>query len=189
MQVKELRLAGLKLITPRIFPDSRGKFLETYSQRRYKEAGIDVSFVQDNLSFSEKGVIRGLHFQSEPGQAKLVSCLIGEVWDVVVDLRKNSATFGQYEAVYLNEKKGQELFVPVGFAHGFCVLSERAAVFYKVSNYYNAETERSIRWNDPLLAIDWPCHSPKLSERDQAAPLFSEIFSKERVGCESDSLM
>lgn len=176
MQVVDLKLSGLKLITPTIFRDSRGFFLESHSQLRYQEMGIDVQFVQDNISFSKKNTVRALHFQSSPGQAKLVSCLQGKIWDVTVDIRPSSPTFMQWQAVELDDEKRLQLFVPVGFAHGFCVLSEEALVQYKVSSPYNAGTEKSIRWNDPDLAILWPVNNPILSDRDQISPFFKEVF-------------
>lgn len=174
MEVSSLRLKGLKLISPRVFRDERGFFLESYRGPSY--GGIETSFVQDNLSFSRKGTIRGLHFQSEPGQAKLISCLQGKVWDVAVDIRLESPTYGEWEAVELDEDSHRQLFLPVGFAHGFCVLSETALVHYKVSAPYCAEKEKSIRWNDPKISITWPVKDPVLSLRDATSPLFEEAF-------------
>lgn len=176
MEVTDLEFKGLKLVSPRLFQDERGFFFESYSESRYRGAGIDVSFVQDNVSFSRNGTIRGLHFQSSPGQAKLVSCAQGKIWDVAVDLRPDSETFGQWRGVVLDDEKHQQLFIPVGFAHGFCVLSEMARVQYKVSSFYDAKTECSIRWNDPDLNIDWPTKDPLLSPRDQISPFFKELF-------------
>ncbi len=175
MQVTEFKLPGLKLIRPRIFADERGFFFESYRQTSYAEQRIDVPFVQDNISFSRKGTIRALHFQSAPGQAKLVSCTQGTIWDVAVDIRPDSPTFMQWAAVELDDQTHQQLFIPIGFAHGFCVLSETARVQYKVSAPYNPETECSIRWNDPDLKIDWPVQNPVLSPRDQMSPFFKEI--------------
>lgn len=175
MQVVDLRLQGLKQIIPRVFQDARGFFFESYRRAAYFEQGIQTVFVQDNSSFSRKGTIRGLHFQSCPGQAKLVSCVSGKIWDVAVDIRKGSATFGQWEAVELDDALHSQLFIPEGFAHGFCVLSDTAQVHYKVSTVYDPKTECSIRWNDPDLAIYWPVDSPVLSERDSASPFFKEV--------------
>jgi len=175
MQVIDLKLRGLKLILPRIFHDERGFFLESHNQTRYAENGVGVSFVQDNISFSRKGIIRALHYQSHPGQAKLISCLQGKIWDVVVDIRPDSPTFMQWESVELDDQLRAQLLIPVGFAHGFCALSE-ALVQYKVSTPYNPKTEMSIRWNDPDLAIRWPIDQPILSERDQISPFFKEVF-------------
>lgn len=167
-----LRLAGLKLIIPKVFSDERGYFFETYRKDSY--LGLEL-FVQDNLSFSHQNTIRGLHFQSSPGQAKLVSCLEGEIWDVAVDIRPDSPTFMQWEAALLNDQNHHQLYLPVGFAHGFCVLSPRALVHYKVSSPYNPETEKTIRWNDPDLGIAWPVNEPILSPRDRISPYFKEV--------------
>lgn len=176
MRTIDLRLLGLKLICPKIWDDSRGFFFESYKKPLYSSSGIDTEFVQDNISFSKKGTIRGLHYQLNPGQAKLVSCLQGEIWDVAVDLRPDSATFGQWEAVLLDDKERRQLFIPVGFAHGFCVLSNEALVQYKVSSIYDPALERSLRWNDPTLAVAWPAQNPVLSSRDEASPFFEEVF-------------
>lgn len=138
--------------------------------------GIGVPFVQDNISFSQKGTIRGLHFQVDPGQAKLVSCIQGKIWDVAVDIRPESPTFGMWEALELDGETQEQFFIPIGFAHGFCVLSETALVQYKVSAPYDATTERSIRWSDPILQIPWPVPNPILSPRDQTSPLLNEVF-------------
>lgn len=165
MEVIELRIRGLKVIWPRVFPDERGFFFESYHEGRYREAGIEARFVQDNVSRSKKGVLRGLHLQK--GQAKLVSVSSGAIWDVAVDLREGSETWGQWEAIELTGE--MQFFIPDGFAHGFCVLSEEARVQYKVSALYDAEQERSVRWNDPQLGIKWPIESPLLSLRDARA--------------------
>ncbi len=175
MQIQDLPLSDLKLITPRLFKDERGYFFESYQAKNYKESGIILDFVQDNVSFSIQNTIRALHFQSEPGQAKLVSCLQGKIWDVAVDIRPHSKTFMQWEARELSEENHQQLLIPIGFAHGFCVLSETALVHYKVTSPYNPKTEMSIRWNDPLFQIAWPIKNPILSERDQISPFFKEI--------------
>ncbi len=175
MQVIELKLQGLKLIIPRLFQDERGFFFESYQQSRYQDHGIDLPFVQDNASFSLYKTVRGLHFQSHPGQAKLVTCVQGKIWDVVVDIRPQSATFMQWEAVELDDQTHKQLYVPIGFAHGFCVLSPTARVHYKVSSPYHPKTECSIRWNDPDFKIDWPIKDPILSPRDQISPFFKEV--------------
>jgi dTDP-4-dehydrorhamnose 3,5-epimerase len=176
MQVSTLRLQGLKLVSPRVFRDPRGFFFENYRESLYRSEGIDCSFVQDNSSFSTKGTVRGLHYQLAPGQAKLVSCLSGKIWDVAVDIRPDSPTFGRWEAVELDGESHQQLFIPVGFAHGFCVLSDEAIVQYKVSAPYDPLLERSILWNDPFLSVPWPIQHPILSDRDQKSPLFLEVF-------------
>jgi dTDP-4-dehydrorhamnose 3,5-epimerase len=169
MEVIELDLPGLKLIRPKIHRDERGFFFESYHQLRYQAAGIDPLFVQDNASFSKEGTLRGLHFQSTPGQAKLVSVSFGKIWDVAVDLRPGSPAYGKWQAVELSGETGEQLFIPVGFAHGFLALVP-SRVHYKVSQPYNGETECSIRYNDPDLAIAWPIENPLLSLRDQQAP-------------------
>lgn len=177
MRVVDLRLKGLKLIEPRVFSDERGFFFESYRELLYVQEGIDVRFVQDNLSSSCAGTLRGLHYQSYPGQAKLVTVLSGAVWDVAVDIRPDSPTFGQWEAVQLDDRSKKQLFIPVGFAHGYCVLSEHALFSYKVSAPYDPPQEKSIRWNDPVLGIDWPIGEPRLSARDQTSPFFREVFA------------
>ena len=176
MQVSNLRLNGLRLIEPRLFHDVRGFFFESYRQTKFAEQGIDVPFLQDNISFSKQNTIRGLHYQSEPGQAKLISCIQGSIWDVAVDIRPDSSTFGQWEAVILDDQTRRQLFIPVGFAHGFCILSETAIVQYKVSSIYNPQTEKSIRWNDPDIGIRWPIQSPVLADRDFTSPFFKELL-------------
>lgn len=175
MEVTEYPLAGLKLIKPKIFKDHRGFFFESYQQSSYEKIGIKCPFVQDNHSFSQKGCIRGLHFQSFPGQAKLVRVASGEIFDVAVDIRPDSPTFGQWKGVILNDQTHHQLFIPSGFAHGFSVLSEEAHVLYKVSSPYNAQFEKGFRWDDPTIKINWPVDHPTISERDQQAPLFDEI--------------
>lgn len=181
MKIRSLKLDGLKELFPLSFDDERGCFLETYQETRYHEIGLNVRFVQDNVSYSSQFVLRGLHFQESPGQAKLVTCLQGEVWDVALDIRKDSNTFGQWEAVYLNESLHNQLFIPVGFAHGFCVLSEKAVVQYKVSSIYDPSTEKTIQWNDPELKIDWPVQNPILSPRDQNGYNWKTLY--ENLGC------
>jgi dTDP-4-dehydrorhamnose 3,5-epimerase len=169
------KLAGVLLLEPDVVEDPRGFFLETFSRRRYADAGVADDFVQDNQSRSSAGTIRGLHFQDHPGQAKLVRAARGRIWDVVVDLRPASTTFGQHEAYELDDAAHRQLYVPIGFAHGFCVLSEVADVAYRVSSYYDGDAEQGVRWDDPALAIPWPATDPILSDRDQRLPLLSEI--------------
>lgn len=171
MKVIGLRLLGLKLITPKIFSDERGFFYESYQQAHCK---IAPPFVQDNISFSKKNTIRGLHYQV--GQAKLVSCLQGKILDIAVDIRPESSTFGQWESVELGDCNHQQLLVPDGFAHGFCVLSETALVHYKVSSVYQPDKEGSLRWNDPQINVHWPIENPILSLRDKKSPFFKEVF-------------
>lgn len=175
MQIIDLRLEGLKLVKPKVFKDNRGFFLESFQQSVYQKNGIEGVFQQDNHSFSEKGCIRGLHFQSFPGQAKLIRVAVGQIFDVAVDIRPDSPTFGQWEGVILDDQEHQQLFVPVGFAHGFCVLSETAHVMYKVTAPYDAKHEKGFRWDDPEVNIQWPISCPIVSERDQQAPFFREM--------------
>jgi dTDP-4-dehydrorhamnose 3,5-epimerase len=176
MKVTELALEGLLLVEPRVFRDERGFFCETWSQPRYREAGIDCAFVQDNHSRSVKGTLRGMHFQTSPGQAKLVRVVRGRVFDVAVDLRPSSPTYGRWAGTWLDDDEHRQLFIPVGFAHGFYVASERADVTYKCSAVYSAETEAAFKWDDPDVAIEWPLEGPPLiSARDEAAPSFAAV--------------
>jgi len=178
VQVTDLDLEGLKLVRPAVFGDDRGFFSETYNADRYAEAGIRETFVQDNHSRSVKGTLRGLHYQSHPGQAKLVRVTLGRIWDVAVDIRPASKTFGQWRGVELDDEKREQFFVPVGFAHGFCVLSDFAEVQYKVSAPYDAKTECSINFADPELAVLWPVEQPLLSARDQQAESFASFRAR-----------
>jgi dTDP-4-dehydrorhamnose 3,5-epimerase len=178
VEVIDLDLEGLKLIRPAVFGDARGFFQETYNAARYAEAGIRETFVQDNHSRSVKGTLRGLHYQSQPGQAKLVRVTLGRVWDVAVDIRSGSKTFGQWHGVELDAEKKEQLFVPVGFAHGFCVLSDLAEVQYKCSALYDAKTECTIDYADPELAVRWPVEQPLLSARDQQAESFADFRAR-----------
>jgi len=171
----ETKLDGVVLIEPPVFGDDRGFFVETFSRDSWAELGVDQEFVQHNHSRSSKGTLRGLHFQTSPGQAKLLRCPRGSIFDVAVDLRRNSPTYGQWEGHVLDDVKHRQLFVPVGFAHGFCVLSDVADVTYLVSSVYDPDTEAGIRWDDPDVGVEWPTDSVLLSERDQKAPLLSEI--------------
>ena len=175
MKVSKSPIDGLIIIEPKVFRDSRGLFYEVYSESRYKEHGVPARFVQDNHSVSEKGVLRGLHYQVDPGQDKLVRVVQGEVFDVAVDIRKDSLTYGKWWGLSLSEENSLQLYIPVGFAHGFCVLSDSAEVLYKCSDYYSPQNERGIIWNDPDLAIDWPIESPMLSEKDIEYPNFAVL--------------
>lgn len=174
MKISEAPLSGLIIIEPKIFNDHRGYFFESFQQERYAELGIP-EFVQDNQSHSKKDILRGLHYQLPHAQGKLVSVLRGSVWDVVVDLRRSSPTFGQWFGITLDDKTHTQMYVPAGFAHGFCVLSEEADFLYKCTDYYAPNCEAGIVWNDPDLNITWPCMSPILAEKDQQLPRFSEI--------------
>jgi dTDP-4-dehydrorhamnose 3,5-epimerase len=169
------RLTGPLLIEPRVFADERGFFLETYSRTLYRELGVDVEFVQDNHSRSVRNTIRGLHFQTGAGQAKLVRAARGRVWDVVVDIRRESPTFGDWEAFELDDIAHHQVFVPVGFAHGFCVTSEMADVCYRVSAPYDPALERGVAWDDPEIGIPWPAETPLLSERDLQNPTIDSL--------------
>ena len=166
MRVRETPLAGVRLIETRTFRDGRGHFLEMWHRQRYADAGLADRFVQDNVSVSHRGVVRGLHYQHPHGQAKLVTVLEGEIWDVVVDVRRGSPTAGEWYAAVLSEENGFQIYVPEGFAHGFAVLSERAVVCYKCTRVYDPEAEHTILWNDPELRIEWPVEDPILSTKD-----------------------
>ena len=178
MQVQKFSIQGLMLVTPDVYGDNRGFFMESYNVEKFKEIGITCEFVQDNHSNSIKNTIRGLHFQIEPGQAKLVRCVRGKVWDVAVDIRPESPTFGQWQAVELSEENKQMFFIPVGFAHGFYVLSEEADFLYKESSVYNSKTEAGIAWDDPDLAVKWPVSVPNLSQRDLGNQSFADYKKK-----------
>ncbi len=177
MKVLTTPLPGVLILEPRVFGDERGFFMETWSRRRYGEAGIDLDFVQDNLSSSSHGVLRGLHFQNPRAQGKLVHVLAGEVFDVAVDLRRGSPSFGRWHGVVLSGANKRQYWVPPGFAHGFCVTSESALFAYKCTEPYAPEHEKSIRWDDPDLAIDWPVAAPRVSDKDRMAPTLAEIDS------------
>jgi len=159
-------LPEVKLVVPDVFGDSRGFFQETYKEGRYREAGIDCAFVQDNWSRSVKGTLRGLHYQLVNPQDKLVWVVRGEIYDVAVDVRKGSPTFGQWVGAILSESNHHQFFIPAGFAHGFCVLSNEVDFMYKCSNVYSPKDERGILWSDPALSISWPVENPILSNRD-----------------------
>lgn len=174
MKKISLDIEGLLVIEPDVFGDNRGFFLESYNKDKFHEIGISDDFLQDNHSKSVKNTLRGLHFQTSPGQVKLVRCVVGKIWDVVVDIRPESSTFGKWIGVELSKDNKKIFYVPVGFAHGFVVLSESAEVLYKVSSVYNPKTEAGIAWDDPDLMIDWKTDSPVLSERDKNNQSFAE---------------
>ena len=166
---------GLIIVTPYVFSDERGFFMESYRSDEFEKAGIKGEFVQDNHSKSTKGVIRGLHFQKDPReQSKLVRCIRGEVFDVAVDLRPKSDTFAKWYGILLSEQNKKMLYIPKGFAHGFSTLSEEAEVLYKVDEFYSREDERGIVYNDPKIAVDWKVSNPILSSKDKALPKFDE---------------
>ena len=171
MKQLQTKLEGLILLEPKVFGDSRGYFLETYHAGKYEAFGISDAFVQDNISFSGKGILRGLHFQLPPkAQGKLVQVLRGEAFDVAVDLRLDSKTFGKWEGVILTEENKRQFYVPAGFAHGFCTLTDHVLFFYKCTDFYSQELERGLHWNDPVIGIDWPVENPVLSVKDEKYP-------------------
>jgi dTDP-4-dehydrorhamnose 3,5-epimerase len=180
METEDLPLAGAKLLRPKVFRDSRGFFLESYSEPRYVAAGMPETWVQDNHSRSLKSTVRGLHYQSSPGQAKLLRVSYGRIFDVLLDIRPSSPTFGQWHGLYLDAEEHAQVYIPIGLAHGFCVTSDYAEVQYKVSSPYDGATECSIRWNDPELGIAWPVVEPILSARDRVSESFAAF--KARVG-------
>lgn len=167
-------LPEIIIIEPELFGDHRGFFMEVYHEEKFLAAGIRGPFVQDNLSRSRRGTLRGLHYQIGRPQGKLIWVLSGEVYDVAVDIRKTSSTFGKWFGTILSEENRKGVYIPPGFAHGFCVLSEAADFFYKCTDFYAPEEERGIRWDDPDLAIDWPIRTPILSERDRRCPFLQQ---------------
>lgn len=178
MRVEVEGLSGPRLIRPRAFADERGFFLETYNAPRYAALGVDCTFVQANHSRSVQGTLRGLHYQSTPGQAKLVSVIRGRIFDVAVDIRPGSKTFGSWTGVFLDDELHEQLFVPIGFAHGFCVMSEVADVVYQVSSVYDGAAECSIRFDDSEIGVAWPTDAPIVSERDQTAESFASYRAR-----------
>ena len=177
MEIIKTPIKDLLILKPRVFEDARGYFYESYNEKNYREAGIDVHFCQDNQSKSGYGVVRGLHYQLNPvSQSKLVSVIVGSVWDVAVDLRKDSPTFGQWYGVELTAENHLQFFIPQGFAHGFSVLSETAVFSYKCDNFYSPTLERGIAFDDPQLNIDWkiPAEKALISEKDKKHPSFAE---------------
>jgi dTDP-4-dehydrorhamnose 3,5-epimerase len=175
MNVVETNLPGVLIVEPDVFGDERGFFMETWNGKRYEEAGLPGRFVQDNLSYSARGVLRGLHFQNPQPQGKLVSVLRGEVFDVAVDIRIGSPTFGEWTGVTLSAENKRQFYVPPDFAHGFLVTGEDALFYYKCTDYYAPSAEGIDIWNDPEIGIEWPTDAPTLSERDSAAPPLREM--------------
>ena len=177
MKVVKTPIEGVLLIKPQVFGDERGYFVETWQKERYEAAGINLPFVQDNHSKSTKGILRGLHFQNQHPQGKLVMVSLGEVFDVAVDIRKGSPTFGKWFGAILNQENQNQLWIPPGMAHGFVVLSDVAHFHYKCTDFYHPGDEGSIRWNDPTIGIDWPYkEEPVLSAKDQIAPFFKDAL-------------
>ena len=176
MQVERTPIDGLLIVTPTIHEDRRGFFYESYNEVQFREIGIDLAWLQDNHVKSAKNTVRGLHFQRGKGQAKIIRCARGRVWDVAVDIRPDSPTLGQWHAVELSGDNKKMFFIPVGFAHGYAVLSDEAETLYKCSNVYDPKLEDGILWNDPDIAVDWPVASPILSDRDQNAQTLKQYL-------------
>lgn len=166
MNVIPTEIPGLLIVEPKVFGDARGFFMETWNRQRYQEAGLDCDFVQDNVSLSRRGILRGLHFQNPKGQGKLVYVLQGEVFDVAVDIRRSSPTFGHWHGLSLSAENNRQFYIPPGFAHGFAVLSETALFAYKCTELYAPQNEMTLAWNDAEVGIKWPLESPRLSEKD-----------------------
>ncbi len=175
LTVKKTTLPGVLLINPVVFKDSRGFFMETFHKGKYGEAGIEKEFVQDNYSYSSSGTLRGLHYQLKHPQAKLIYVITGEIFDVAVDIRYGSPTFGQWEGFILSSENRRQIFIPEGFAHGFCVLSETADVLYKCTDVYKPDDEYGILWSDQTVGIDWPVTKPTVSDKDCESPGLGEV--------------
>lgn len=175
MKILKTALPGVLIIEPQLYGDARGFFLETYHAQRYVEHGLPSNFVQDNHSRSQRGVLRGLHYQLRHAQGKLVRVVAGEVFDVAVDVRRSSPTFGQWVGVLLSGENHRQFYVPPGFAHGFCTLSESADFLYKCTDYYDPSSEQGVRWDDPDIGIDWPALDYQLSDKDQANRLLKDM--------------
>jgi dTDP-4-dehydrorhamnose 3,5-epimerase len=180
MKINTTPIDGLLVLEPDVYRDERGFFLETFHEQKYESFGIESNFVQDNLSFSSKGILRGLHFQYRHPQAKLVQALSGEVFDVAVDIRPGSPTFGKWFGIRLSQDNLYQMFIPEGFAHGYCVVSETTLFAYKCTDFYSPSDEGGLLWSDPDIGIEWPVSDPVLSQKDSRLPRLSE-FSKERL--------
>lgn len=178
MKFVETRLPGCVVIEPQVFGDARGYFYEGYNATKFREAGLDLSFVQSNVSRSARGVLRGLHYQWPNPQGKLVGVLDGEVYDVAVDIRRGSPTFGQWAGVVLSADNKRQFYIPEGFAHGFVVLSDYATFCYQCTALYDAKADAGVRWNDAAIAIDWPVAAPVLSDKDARAPFLADVASE-----------
>ncbi len=179
MNIVNTPIKGVLIVEPKIFKDNRGFFMETYNQNIYQGLGINRIFVQDNLSYSVQDTLRGLHFQIKHPQAKLVQVVSGEIFDVVVDIRPGSSTFGQWTGVHLSDQNKRQLFVPEGFAHGFCVLSKTTFLFYKCSDFYEPDDEGGILWSDPDIGIEWPVQDPIISEKDKNLPRLADLLPEQ----------
>lgn len=179
MEVIDTALAGVKLIKPQVFRDHRGSFLETWQRERYMASGLARELVQDNAAFSHRGVLRGLHYQWPEPQGKLVTALYGDVFDVAVDIRRGSPTFGSWVGQRLSHENGHQLWIPEGFAHGYQVLSDVAVVAYRCTRRYVPAADRAIRWSDPRIAVEWPLSAPVVSPKDAAAPFLEDVRPEE----------
>ena len=179
MNIITTSIEGVLIIEPDVFKDNRGFFMETYQQERYSKSGIEQTFVQDNLSFSVQGTLRGLHYQVKHPQAKLVQVITGEIFDVAVDIRYGSSTFGKWTGAYLSDQNKRQLFIPEGFAHGFCVISKTAHFLYKCSDFYSPEDECGINWADSDICIDWPEKNPIVSEKDRQNLKLCDLLPKQ----------
>ena len=175
VKFEQTELEGVTLCIPEVFRDARGLFMESYHAAKYMDGGVRAVFVQDNRSCSSCGVLRGLHFQLHKPQAKLISCIRGEIYDVAVDVRRGSPTFGNWSAAVLSDENHHQLFIPCGFAHGFCVLTDVAEIVYKCSEFYDPRDDFGVRWNDPALGIGWPVAEPVLSAKDASLPFLREM--------------
>ena len=175
MKAVPTSIQDVVIIEPKVFGDARGFFMELWNRERYREAGLDWNFVQDNVSLSRRGILRGLHFQNPAAQGKLVFVLQGEVFDVAVDIRRSSPTFGRWHGLNLSAENKKQFFIPPGFAHGFAVLSETALFAYKCTEYYAPQNELTLAWNDPDIGIQWPLESPQLSEKDACGPRLKDL--------------
>jgi len=179
MNIITTSIEGVLIIEPTVFNDNRGFFMETYQNERYQKYGISRVFVQDNLSFSVHGTLRGLHYQIKRSQAKLVQVITGEIFDVAVDIRYGSSTFGKWTGAYLSDQNKRQLYIPEGFAHGFCVISKTAHFLYKCSDFYAPEDEYGIHWADPDIGIDWPVKNPIVSEKDRQNPKLCDLLPRQ----------
>jgi len=175
MKILSTSLPDVFIVEPAVFKDQRGFFMEIYHQRKYTALGTEPVFVQDNLSHSLHGTLRGLHYQLNKAQAKLIQVLEGVIFDVAVDIRRGSPSYGQWDGVHLSDENQRQVFVPQGFAHGFCVLSEKASVLYKCTDFYAPDDEGGILWSDPDIAIDWPIANPLLSDKDSRLPYLADV--------------
>ena len=175
MNIITCDIPGLLVIEPKVFGDTRGFFMELWNQQRHREAGLDCNYVQDNVSQSRRGTVRGLHFQNPAAQGKLVYVMQGEVFDVAVDIRRSSSTFGRWHGLSLSAENKRQFFIPPGFAHGFAVLSETALFAYKCTEFYTPQHEHAVAWNDPDIGIKWPLDHPQLSDKDARAPRLKDI--------------